>query len=796
MGSVPDDLNINTKEDELLNMDTENLAILPVRDVVVFPGTVVPLVAAGADSIKLIDDAIIGSKLVALFLDRSKESDNSKPQLARIGTICHILKMLRLPDESLRILAQGMGRCAIKSIIQVSPYIKASVKEVKSKNSEDKNIDALKVNLVNKFSKLISKIPYLPDELQIMVMNITDPSRVSDLIISSLNITVEEKQAVLEILDIQKRLTAVSNIVDKNIEIIELGSKIQENVKTEIDKGQREFILRQQLKAIQKELGEKDEKTVEIEELEKQILASGMPEAAMKEAKRELERLKMISVESAEHTVVRTYLDWIVSLPWTDTTKDNLEVPRAKKILDEDHYGLNKVKDRILEFLAVRKLKNDSKGPILCFVGPPGTGKTSLGKSIARSMGRKFVRMSLGGVRDEAEMRGHRRTYIGALPGRIIQNIRNSGKKNPVFMLDEVDKLGSDFRGDPSSALLEILDPEQNNTFVDHYLDVPFDLSQVMFITTANVLHSIPAPLLDRMEVLELPGYTEEDKIKIARKYLVPRQTKENGLKAKDVKFSDPALKNIIRGYTREAGLRNLEREIGSVCRKVARAVTEGAKKTITISAKNISDYLGPVKFFSEIADRISEPGIAVGLAWTPVGGEIMFIESTMMKGEKGLTLTGSLGDVMKESAIAALSCIRSRIDEFGINEDIFGKNDIHIHVPAGAIPKDGPSAGITIATSLYSLFTGKTVRSDLAMTGEITLRGKVLPIGGVKDKVLAAHRAGIRMIIMSEKNEKDLIDVPSEVKKKMKFVFVKNIEEVFDMAFKKEKGKSRKKKV
>ncbi|RMF96202.1 MAG: endopeptidase La [Candidatus Schekmanbacteria bacterium] len=786
-------MNIKSEE-EYLKVVPDELPVLPLKDVVVFPGTVMPLVVVGDSSIKLIDDALVGSKLIALFLDRSQEEEPSKHQLAEVGTVCHIIKMLRLPDGSVRILVQGMGRCSIRNINQVEPYIKAKIEIIKTEYQEEKDIEALKVNLINKFSKLISKIPYLPDELQIMVMNITDPAKVSDLIASSLNIPIEEKQTVLETLDVKKRLVTVSNIVDKNLEIIELGSKIQEEVKAEIDKGQREYILRQQLKAIQKELGEKDEKTAEIEELEKKIMECGMPEAAMKEAKRELDRLKIIPIESAEHTVVRTYLDWLVSMPWNKSTEDNLDITRARKILDEDHYGLKKVKDRILEFLAVRKLKSDSKGPILCFVGPPGTGKTSLGKSIARAMGRKFVRMSLGGVRDEAEMRGHRRTYIGALPGRIIQNIKNAGTKNPVFMLDEIDKLGSDFRGDPSSALLEILDPEQNNSFVDHYLDVPFDLSQVMFITTANVLYSIPAPLLDRMEVIELPGYTEEEKIKIAKKYLIPRQKEENGLKPKDIKFSDSAVRKIINGYTREAGLRNLEREIGSVCRKAAMAITEGAKTPITVTAENISDYLGPEKYFSEIADRINQPGVAVGLAWTPVGGEILFVESTIMKGKKGLTLTGSLGDVMKESAIAALSFIRSKSDKLGVKNDIFDNSDIHIHVPAGAIPKDGPSAGITIATSLYSLLTGRRVRSDIAMTGEITLRGKVLPIGGVKDKVLAAHRAGIKTVILPEKNEKDLVDVPADVKKKMKFIFVKDIEEVFAAAFNSRRNNNSKK--
>jgi ATP-dependent Lon protease len=632
---------------------------------------------------------------------------------------------------------------------------------------------------VSQFSKFVSLVPYLPDELQVMAMQVREPARLTDMVASYLKIAVEESQDLLSTNDVRARLEKLIVILGREIELLELGHKIQSQVQTELNKNQREYYLRQQLKAIQKELGEGDARSSEIEDLEKKIEAAKMPEDARKAADKELDRLKMIPPESAEHTVVRTYLDWLVSLPWAVSTDDNLDIKHARSVLDEDHFDLEKVKERILEFLAVRKLKSDTKGPILCFVGPPGTGKTSLGRSIARALGRKFVRLSLGGIRDEAEIRGHRRTYIGSLPGRMIQGLRNAGSNNPLFILDEVDKLGTDFRGDPASALLEVLDPEQNNAFVDHYLDVPFDLSKVLFLTTANVLDPIPPALRDRMEVLELPGYTEEEKLQIAERHLVPKQIGENGLGNLKIEFTKETMSEIIRSYTREAGLRNLEREIGRVCRKIARALTEGETAPERVTPDMLHRFLGPRKFFSEAAERTQEPGVATGLAWTPNGGDILFIESTRMSGQKGVTITGSLGDVMKESAQAALSYVRSRVTQLGIAPDFFEKSDLHIHVPAGAIPKDGPSAGVTIAASLASLLSARPVRSDVAMTGEITLRGKVLPVGGVKEKVLAARRAGIKTVILPRRNESDLEDIPEEARKEMDFVFVDTVDEV-----------------
>jgi ATP-dependent Lon protease len=610
-------------------------------------------------------------------------------------------------------------------------------------------------------------------------MQVREPARLTDMVASYLKIAVEESQDLLSTNDVRARLEKLIVILGREIELLELGHKIQSQVQTELNKNQREYYLRQQLKAIQKELGEGDARSSEIEDLEKKIEAAKMPEDARKAADKELDRLKMIPPESAEHTVVRTYLDWLVTVPWSVSTDDNLDIKHARSVLDEDHFDLEKVKERILEFLAVRKLKSDTKGPILCFVGPPGTGKTSLGRSIARALGRKFVRLSLGGIRDEAEIRGHRRTYIGSLPGRMIQGLRNAGSNNPLFILDEVDKLGTDFRGDPASALLEVLDPEQNNAFVDHYLDVPFDLSKVLFLTTANVLDPIPPALRDRMEVLELPGYTEEEKLQIAERHLVPKQISENGLGNIKIEFTPDTVSEIIRSYTREAGLRNLEREIGRVCRKIARALTEGETAPERVTPDMLHRFLGPRKFFSEAAERTQEPGVATGLAWTPNGGDILFIESTRMNGQKGVTITGSLGDVMKESAQAALSYVRSRAAQLGIAPDFFEKSDLHIHVPAGAIPKDGPSAGVTIAASLASLLSARPVRSDVAMTGEITLRGKVLPVGGVKEKVLAARRAGIKTVILPRRNESDLEDIPEEARKEMAFVFVDTVDEV-----------------
>jgi ATP-dependent Lon protease len=641
-------------------------------------------------------------------------------------------------------------------------------------------------NMISQFSRVAELSPGLPQEIVVMAKSIQEPGILADMISSTINSSLEEKQRVLEIYDIKKRLKEVTRLLNYQLEILELGSKIQSQVKGDMDKRQREYFLREQLKAIKEELGEKDEAAVEIEDYKAKIEEKNLPEEARKEAERELNRLSRMHPSSAEYTVASTYLDWLTALPWHDSTEDNMDITKARKILDQDHFGLDKAKQRIIEYLAVRKLKPESKGPILCFVGPPGTGKTSLGRSIANALGRKFFRISLGGVRDEAEIRGHRRTYIGALPGRIIQGIRRSESNNPVFMLDEIDKVGSDFRGDPSSALLEVLDPEQNFSFSDHYLDVPFDLSKVMFITTANILDTIPPALRDRMEVLKLVGYTLEEKVKIAIRYLIPRQRDAHGLKAGQIKFTKGAIKHIISGYTREAGLRNLEREIANICRGVAAGIAEEKIKSATINVENISEYLGPVRLTHEGKARTSIPGVATGLAWTETGGELLFVEATSMRGSKGLTLTGQLGDVMKESATAALSFIRSNAALIGVPDDYFEKHDIHIHVPAGAIPKDGPSAGVTMLTALASLLTNKTIRKDLAMTGEITLRGQVLPIGGLKEKVLAAHRAGIKTIIIPKLNEKDLYDISEEIKKKINFKPVERMQDVLKIAFEK----------
>ncbi|MCX7920271.1 MAG: endopeptidase La [bacterium] len=794
----------------------EKLAILPLRDTVVYPYMVAPLVIAREKSVKLIDDALAGTRIIGIVAQRKPEIDDPTPaDVYEIGVAATILKMLKFPDGSIRLLIQGLTRIRIKKFVAVTPYLTARIEVIPDKTEHSVELEALMRNVLDLFSKIVSLAPHMPDELQIAAMNLKDPSKMADLIAANLNLTVAEKQTILETIDTKERLKKLSVFLTKELEVLELGSKIQSQVKTEIDKTQREYVLREQLKAIQKELGESDERTMEIAEFQQKIKDAKMPELVEKEALKELNRLAKMPPAAAEYTVSRTYLDWLVSLPWSKSTTDTLDIKQAHAILEEDHYDLDKVKERILEYLSVRKLKADMKGPILCFVGPPGVGKTSLGRSIARAMGRKFVRLSLGGVRDEAEIRGHRRTYIGALPGRIIQGIRSAESNNPVFMLDEVDKIGIDFRGDPASALLEVLDPEQNFSFVDHYLDVPFDLSKVFFITTANILDTIPSALRDRMEVLHLPGYTEEEKLQIAKKYLIPKQIQENGLSPELIAFEDTAIQRIISDYTREAGVRNLEREIGNICRKVARRFAESLSSasaakpsgpdtppvTTTpqtesppkldlshipqtkIIAENLSDYLGPAKFFPEVAERHSEIGVATGLAWTQTGGEILNIESTKMRGKKGLTLTGQLGDVMKESAQAALSYVRSRAQALAIPEDFFENYDIHIHVPAGAIPKDGPSAGITMATSLASLMTERPVRHDIAMTGEITLRGKVLPIGGVKEKVLAARRAGIKTVILPKKNEKDLLDVPENIKQEMRFIFVETMDEVLNAA-------------
>lgn len=765
----------------------DEIPILPLRDLLIYPSMVSPLIIARTKSVLLIDDIMRGDRLVGLLAQKIPE--NEDPDINNIykyGTVANVLKMLKFPDGSLRVIVQGLSRFKVIRYTQREPFFKAIIRLLTDFRERGMELEALARNVTNQFQRIINLVPHLPDELQIAVMNVKDPGKLADLLASNLNLSLIEKQKVLEALNVKERLLLLTELINRELEVLEVGSKIQTKVQTELGKNQREYYLREQLKAIQKELGETDERTSEINELREKIKEVKMSEQAEKEALRELDRLSKMPPGAAEYTVSRTYIDWLICLPWSHSTEDNLDIAVAEKVLNEDHYDLEKVKERILEYLAVRKLKKDMKGPILCFVGPPGVGKTSLGRSIARALNRKFVRISLGGVHDEAEIRGHRRTYIGSLPGRIIQGIKNAGSNNPVFMLDEVDKIGQDFRGDPSSALLEVLDPEQNFSFSDHYLDVPFDLSKVMFITTANYIDPIPPALKDRMETLELPGYTEEEKINIAFKYLIPKQRKGHGLSHKYISFKRSAIKTLIAEYTREAGLRNLEREIASICRKVAKEVAKGNAQKVNITRQKLQEFLGPQKYFSEIAERTNIPGVAVGLAWTPIGGDILFIESSIMNGAKGLLLTGQLGDVMKESAQAALTFIRSNAKAYGIDEQFFEKHDIHLHVPSGSIPKDGPSAGVTIVASLVSLLTGKPVRNDIAMTGEITLRGKVLPVGGIKEKVLAARRAGIKTVVMPKRNEKDLADVTEDVKMSLEFHFVEKIDEVIELVLKK----------
>jgi len=774
----------NKEKDDGVSVPPE-LPILPLRGTVLYPELILPIMVGRKRSVRLIDEAMEKDRIIGVVTQkRSEIEDPKEDEMHRFGVAALILRMIREVDGSQRVIVQGISRIKIQEYIQKDPYYKAKVEAVTESSVEGVEIDAMMINLKNLFQKAVEYAPYLTSELGTMVNNIKSPAILGDLIASNLNINASEKQRLLEIVDVKERLNQVHLLLNREVQVLELGNKIQSQVKEDMDKTQREYYLREQLKAIKKELGEMDEHTAEIKELKERIDKAKMPPEALKSAEKELDRLSKIPPASAEYTVARTYLDWLVELPWSNSTKDNLEISNARTILEEDHYNLEKVKKRILEYLAVRKLKDDMKGPILCFVGPPGVGKTSLGKSIARAMGRKFVRISLGGVRDEAEIRGHRRTYVGALPGRIIQGIKRANSNNPVFMLDEVDKIGMDFRGDPSSALLEVLDPEQNFAFSDHYIDVGFDLSKVMFITTANVLETIHQTLRDRMEVLELPGYTEYEKMMIAREFLIPKQLNEHGLSDEHIEFKDDALTSIITSYTREAGVRNLEREIAAVCRGVAREVAEGKREKTVIDSELLHKFLGPVKFFPEVAERTSEAGVATGLAWTPTGGDIIFVEVTKMKGEKGLNLTGQLGDVMKESAQAALSFVRSKAKELGIKEDFFEKSDLHIHVPAGGIPKDGPSAGLTIFIALTSLFTNRPVRSDVAMTGEITLRGLVLPVGGIKEKVLAGRRAGIKTIILPKKNEKDLEEIPERIKKEMEFKFIQKMDEAIPLAF------------
>jgi ATP-dependent Lon protease len=763
------------------------LPILPLRGTVLFPELILPIMVGRKKSVKLIDEAMEGDRIIGVVTQHSSEVEEpDASELYSIGVAAHVVRMVREMDGTQRVIVQGLERIKILRYVQEDPYLVAEVKVLADEEAKGVEIDALVMNLKNLFQRAVELAPHLTVELKNMVLNIKDPGILADIIASNLNINPSEKQEVLEIEKAKDRLNKVHILLAREVQVLELGDKIQSQVKEDIDKTQREYYLREQMKAIKKELGEIDEHGAELKELKDKVENAGMPDEARKAAEKELDRLSKMPPASAEYTVARTYLDWLVELPWSKSTDDNLAIDHAHKILEEDHYDLQKVKKRILEYLAVRKLKKDMKGPILCFVGPPGVGKTSLGMSIARAMERKFTRISLGGVRDEAEIRGHRRTYVGALPGRIIQGVKKTGSNNPIFMLDEVDKIGTDFRGDPSSALLEVLDPEQNFSFSDHYIDVPFDLSKVMFITTANVLEPIPPALKDRMEVLELPGYSDDEKLMIAKQHLLPKQLNEHGLSSDLLEFKDEAILAIINSYTREAGVRNLEREIAAICRAVAKEVAEGKQEKVTVQTDKtdmLHRFLGPVKFFPEVAERTSNPGVATGLAWTPTGGDIIFVEATKMTGEKGLSLTGQLGEVMKESAQAALSYIRSKAKDLGIEENFYQKNDIHIHVPAGAIPKDGPSAGIAMFIALTSLLTDKPVRNDVAMTGEITLRGLILPVGGIKEKVLAGKRAGIKTIIMPQKNEKDLEELSEHIKEGLEFKFVQRMDEVVKIA-------------
>jgi len=763
----------------------ETLPILPLRDAVLFPDLVMPLVVGREKSIRLIDDALKGDHIIGVVTQKDAQIEDPTPaDLHEIGVAALITKMIRMQDGTLRVIVQGLTRIRIRELIAQEPYFKARVRILYEDYTPSVELDALMGQAKELFEKLAEMVPHISSDLVNVVRNIDHPGRLADVIAHSLrSVTTDEKQEILELVETRARLERIIYILKKEISIIEVRQKIQSEVKNEIDRTQREYWLREQLKAIQKELGEYDDRQTEIEEFKEKIENAKMPEEVRKVAEKELKRLQKMHPASAEYIVSRTYLEWLTELPWSVETEDNLDVKHAAQVLDEDHYDLEQVKKRILEYLAVRQLKKDMKGPILCFVGPPGVGKTSLGRSIARALGRKFIRISLGGVHDEAEIRGHRRTYVGALPGRIIQGIRRAGTRNPVFMLDEIDKLGVDFRGDPAAALLEVLDPEQNFSFSDHYLEVPFDLSKVMFICTANVTHTIPPPLLDRMEVIELPGYTDDEKLHIARGFLIPKQLDNHGLKPEQLEFTDEALLTIIHSYTREAGVRNLERQIANIARAVAKRIVEGTLEKEVVTPDNVATYLGPPKFFPESAERTAKPGVATGLAWTPTGGDIIFIEATRMPGKGNLLLTGSLGDVMKESAQAALSYIRSKATQYGIDPDVFLNHDIHIHIPSGAIPKDGPSAGITIFIALLSLLTGKNVRPDVAMTGEITLRGVVLPIGGVKEKILAAKRAGIRHVILPERNKADLDEIPAHIQEGLEFHFVKEVDEAVAVA-------------
>lgn len=793
--------------DEQFQIPTE-LPILPLRGIVVYPQTAVPLMVGQPRSIRLIDDVAGTDRIIGLVASKDPDKEEPMPDdLYGIGTVAIVHRLFRAPDGTMRLLVQGVERIKVGEYLGTEPFIKAHVERLPETVEEGIEVEALMRNIGEQFRQLGELVPSIPGELLATTLAIEDPLQFIYTIATYMRMSIEDAERILELDSVTEKLRTLMALLSKELEVLELGRKIQADAQSEIDKVQRDYYLREQLKAIQRELGESDEQQIEVEEFRKKIEEAGMPPEPKKEAERELDRLSKLPTAAAEYGVIRTYLDWLTSLPWSKRTQDNFDIVHARDVLNEDHYDLEDIKERILEYLAVRKLRHERgfdkpredqpepvihrerEGAILCFVGPPGVGKTSLGASIARALGRKFIRISLGGVRDEADIRGHRRTYIGAMPGRIVEALSRAESMNPVMMLDEIDKLGADFRGDPAAALLEVLDPEQNNTFRDHYLDVPIDLSQVMFITTANTLETIPGPLMDRMEIMQLSGYTENEKIHIARQYLVPRQLRENGLREDEVSFTDEALQSIIRDYTREAGVRNLERQIGAVCRKIVTRIAEGKTDHVEITPDRVHEFLGKAKYYyiTEVEERTNIPGVATGLVWTPVGGDIVFIEAAGMPGKKNFILTGQLGEVMQESARAALSYIRSRAGALGIDDAWFEDHDIHMHVPAGAIPKDGPSAGITMATALASLLTRRPVRADTAMTGEITLRGQVLPIGGVKEKVLAAHRFGLKTVILPNRNEKDLDDIPEEVRKKMHFVYANRVDDVLTAALEKE---------
>ena len=774
---------------DLKDVPTE-LGILPLRDTLLFPQVILPLAVARERSVALVNDAVAARKLIGVVTQRDPATEEPvESDLFSVGTLTHIHKMFKFPDGSLRLVVQGVQRFRVLRIIAYSPFLKAQVEMLSDEVPPEQEIEvkALAQSALAVFQKVVELSPTMSDELAALAANIQEPPRLADFIAGSLpTLNTAQKQEILETLEVKARLERVNKVLAKDLEVLEVGSKIQSQVKNELQKNQREYYLREQMKAIQKELGDTDDQQREIDELREKIEAAGIPEESKKEVLRELERLSRMSPAAAEYTVSRTYLDWVVSLPWNQRSEGEIDLVKAKEVLDNDHYDLEKVKDRILEYLAVRKMKPDIKGPILCFVGPPGVGKTSLGKSIASALGRKFHRLSLGGMRDEAEIRGHRRTYIGALPGQILQGLRRAESKNPVVILDEVDKIGADFRGDPAAALLEVLDPEQNNTFKDHYIDLPFDLSEVLFITTANILDTVPPALRDRMEVIRLAGYTEEDKLHIARRHIIPRQLDNHGLSAEQVAFGDEALVKLIREYTREAGLRNLEREIASIIRKVARRKAEGVEETVVLTPEKVEEFLGAPYFLSdeELNERAQNPGVATGLSWTAAGGDVLYIEASQMFGKKGLTLTGQLGDVMKESAQTALSWVRAHARQLGIEDSFFERVDLHLHVPEGAIPKDGPSAGITLVAALVSLLTDRPLRPRVAMTGEMTLSGRVLPVGGIKEKVLAAHRLGVKEVLLPRRNEKAVKeDIPENVRGDVKIQLVSSIEEVLELA-------------